>query len=662
MKNLVEEISINFNYISEFYNNFPIISNLTILITIIFFIITMLPKKLFTLITYIEKNKMPLLLLFTVAFLSGTYIYAHYYNLSFLQAIYYGLTQFVLEVKTPKELSIETDLALDNYHMIYWSAFLAMIASSLTVLLLFKDEILGLKARAIAKKKSKIIICGLGDNNRYFIDNLLENKNSTAKVPKDNKKKPEEYIYIIENNIENPYIDVYNKKENVSVVVGSALDEGLLKKAKVCHCKYVIISTGSDITNLSILSEIRRLKKVSGSLKKFINWFFFNTKNKTELISIYTHVSNRSSEIFFDAIDFLGKEQSMNTHFYSYNELASRHLFKNFHLIEGVNTVTNDEEVHILIIGFGDLGQEVALQAALQGHFYNKKPIKITVIDKDHKKFESFRTTHWNIDKVCQFKTYRCNIDTPHFYKRYFKDKSQPTHVVFALGDDMLTFSSLSIFIHKLKQNQKKYNKLIPNIAVRFKKDVSEKIVKTYTSKLLPKKFYIFGITSTISTKKYIIEHKIDELAKSIHEGYRKTAPEESPWEDIENFKKDSNRSAADNKVIKDDTIKRLEISKTELEKFKNPNDALINKHFNLIDMEHRRWNAFHYLNGWEHGVFNKNDKSNKNVKLKLHGCLINTKLLKEFEKTMGENKNYYYTNDLRNFTICLNEESENGD
>ena len=44
-----------------------------------------------------------------------------------------------------------------------------------------------------------------------------------------------------------------------------------------------------------------------------------------------------------------------------------------------------------------------------------------------------------------------------------------------------------------------------------------------------------------------------------------------------------------------------------------------------LIDCEHERWNAFHYINGWEY-----NEKKNKCKKL--HNCLKPIRDFKEKE------------------------------
>jgi hypothetical protein len=47
-----------------------------------------------------------------------------------------------------------------------------------------------------------------------------------------------------------------------------------------------------------------------------------------------------------------------------------------------------------------------------------------------------------------------------------------------------------------------------------------------------------------------------------------------------------------------------------------------------MIDMEHRRWNAYHYINGWK-----VKDIDDKDAEHKLHPCLINTSKLENLPK-----------------------------
>lgn len=627
---------------------------------------------------FIERHtKVVLLTGFFLTLSIGIFIYYCVYGLTAWQAVYYGVLQFMFDTKTPPEFGLEIDFMNHSYQWIYIPAIMAAMISTLTIMILFfKEYIYTQHATYIANKGGHIVLCGIGENNRYFIDNLV-NCEDRRKIPN---------IIVLESNKENPLLKKYEKKENIAIIIGDAKSKENLDRVGLRNCKYVIISTGNDIVNLSILSQIRIKEKEKSNEKRIYS-------------KIYVHVSRRESEIYFDEEKLLEKDAASATHFYNYNELSARRLFSELLLVEGLNTVNNDDVVHLMIIGFGDMGQEVALQAAMQGHFYNKKRIRITVVDNNENTFESFRAIHWNIDKVCYFQTKLCSINSQKFYEWYFRQNNKPTYVVFALGNDKVTFSSLSILIHRLKQKNRLVNMPIPNIAVRFKQNVNDKIKESYEDMLEPLKFKIFGQSSLISTEKFVTEHEIDIYAKKINEDYRrangywKVSKNKSlhcnicrceininktiqavrdtlengnltkpVWNELNNFTKDSNRATADHfNNIKKDVLKRLNIPILDKNKFYNPSDEIIEKYYDLIDMEHRRWNAFHFLNGWEHRIFTKEEGINKEPNLKLHGCLIDTNRLKEFAISLDKSPYEYYQYDLETYIREDEDEDEEG-
>lgn len=636
--------------IIEFINT-CFVAQWKIIITLCIVLYIYLSKKpdglRYKLFYFIERHtKVVLLTGFFLTLSIGIFIYYYVYGLTAWQAVYYSVVQFMFDTKTPLEFGLKIDLMNHSYQWIYIPAIMAAIISTLTIMILFfKEYIYRQHSTYIANKGGHIVLCGIGENNRYFIDNLL-NCEDTRKIPN---------IIVLESNKENPLLKKYEKKENIAIIIGDAKSKENLDRVGFRNCKYVIISTGNDIVNLSILSQIRIKEEEKSNEKKIYS-------------KIYVHVSRRESEIYFDEEKLLEKDAASATHFYNYNELSARRLFTELSLVEGLDTVNNDDVVHLMIIGFGDMGQEVALQAALQGHFYNKKRIRITVVDNNENTFESFRAIHWNIDKVCYFQTKLCNINSQKFYEWYFRQNNKPTYVVFALGKDKLTFSSLSILIHRLKQKNRLVNIPIPNIAVRFKQNVNGKIKKSYEDMLEPLKFKIFGQSSLISTEKFVTEHEIDIYAKKINEDYRKANasngnPTKPSWEELNNFTKDSNRATADHfNNIKKDVLRRLNIPIVDKNKFHNPSDEIIKKYYDLIDMEHRRWNAFHFLNGWEHRIFTKEEGINKEPDLKLHGCLIDTNRLKEFAISLEKSAYEYYQYDLETYIREDEEQKEEDD
>ena len=89
------------------------------------------------------RKKLVLGTLFFIAFVGGFIIYSHFYDLSWYKSIYYSLTQFAGDIKTPVEIGLDknstyftppqVEILRENYYLIYITALIALLTSSLTL-------------------------------------------------------------------------------------------------------------------------------------------------------------------------------------------------------------------------------------------------------------------------------------------------------------------------------------------------------------------------------------------------------------------------------------------------------------------------------------------------------------------------------------------------
>ena len=195
-----------------------------------------------------------------------------------------------------------------------------------------------------------IIVIGLCDKNRIYIDSELALGSN---------------LIIVEQNKENLYINEYMKSSNVSVLIANPKEQETLMKLNLDAKKYIVVSTGKDVDNIEIVSQILTINKN---------------------VNIYVQIENRSLRYFHKENGLL---QGSNIKIYSYYEDASRELFKKYD-IDGKNyeILSRNEEYSIVILGNTNLSYEVIFQACIMGQLPNENKLTIYCLDKNPKKFQ----------------------------------------------------------------------------------------------------------------------------------------------------------------------------------------------------------------------------------------------------------------------------------
>ena len=417
------------------------------------------------------------------------------------------------------------------------------------------------------RNKNSIIIIGLCDKNRIYIDSELKLKSK---------------IIIVVQDIENIYIRQYMKISNVSVLIANPKNQETLKKLKLEQKKHIIVSSGNDIDNIEIVSQILTIDK--------------NVK-------IYVQIENRSLRYFHKENGLL---QGSNIKLYSYYEDASRELFKKYD-IDGKNyeILSSSEEYSIVILGNTNLSYEVIFQACIMGQLPNENKLTIYCLDKNPKKFKqkvelNYTEIH-NVPNI-ELKYIKFDIDSKLSYiKDFWYDRNLTNiFVCYENEETNLGIAANLSNITYLKEIETKELKTNIILAIFNEYNISNCIKSNQNSF---ENFFTFGLTRDICTKEYLIDEIRDIQAKATNNIYNENASpnNKKSWEERSYFEKESNRTSADHIKIKQ---KYLEYDNSDLGKEK------------LARCEHNRWNAFHYLNGWQYS-----EKTNKNIKL--HKCLV---------------------------------------
>ena len=410
------------------------------------------------------------------------------------------------------------------------------------------------------------------------------------------------------------------------------------------------IKTRKDISNSEILDAITKVipkaDKNNPDNEKNIYIHLESKENGKVSLSIKTRKDISNSEIL-DAItkvipkadknnpDNIHLTSSMiNIKAFSAYDNAAQTLFMKHPLGENVDTIDNGS-VNLAIVGFDAAGLSVLYRALALGHFFNGKPLNVTIFDNNHEKkraeflklypisLKAGGIINWNID----FKD-----DGELFNKDGIENFTQiifcKTNVQASLTDIARIIKNQSAHL----QNKQFFIFIdkhdgIKGIANDIKIDSKNKV------DIIP-----FGNFSQICSYDVVVNEMYDKMAIRADQRYNQLhKPEyETNWSDLSPFLQDSNRMQVEHLPIKLKVLNHLlENSQNKvLPKYGDIENEANNRWYSLngkptsdkkktdiwndiqkakilatyislddieklAKMEKHRWNAFHILNGW---------------------------------------------------------------
>lgn len=656
---------------------FQIIETIIILgvVVVLFYTYGKISKYVFELYYTIDKHKKRVLLVgFIVTSLLGFGTYWCIYHLNIIPSLYYTLSLFMFDVKTPVELGLDNDEI--DYIWIYGPAILAGMMSTLTILLLFfKEFIHELYAAYIVKSKSHIIVVGLGKKGMSYIDSELSKKNNNK------------HIIVIEKDVKNQHIKEYREKyykQEFAIHIGDASTSELLSKMNISDCEHLVLLAGKDTTNIEIALAIsRELKECTQNV---------------EYKNLFMHLEDSDLHNFYRAGGLFDDSSLLHIKMFSMDKNSARSLFL-IHDIDGNGReyINTNKAFNIAVVGNSNLALEIIGQACEIAHFPNENEMTIHCIDSDIETYKKYIFHRYpgigNIPNI-KLKFQKIDFKSRRFYRKAFWLKDM-TNVILCNTEAQINLDIASQLIDTtyLKCVVDKSMNTKIHIAIYDNEQIAENInLNTQQFKYM----YAFAEISKMASEYIVIDEGIEVVAKCIHGAYsEKYEPEKIFYdEEIEEkwFKnsalsdRDSNRAQAYHLSIKikalgfkidspkcksHDGLELLESNRilfdsneigmlnarkniiqngklmplddmSLVEKTKNyitipdPNDKnkniqesykvaeefdyfpeSVNTLFEkIVRSEKNRWNAHHYLRGWKQTDVKKKE-------LKIHNCLV---------------------------------------
>lgn len=558
--------------------------------------------------------------------------------------------------------------------------FVAQLCTVTTLFYAFKELVIKFifTKRAFFSRKNPLVIFGYNEKVKCLLEDICasqkENKYSVTLVTNDTLKETEKDD-IRKKGVQLFELDVLNINEN----------DVFYKK--ISNSKRIILFELSAIRNFSIFTT---LEKNIGQFKNIPKCYLYcEDTGIREIIEEY-HTNEKQCEY----------GQSFDLSIFNLAEIKVREIFRDDEMNHSLIVVKEKMDVksyienpaqfdvHLLIIGFGSVGEQVLIHTLNQGIAHSQSRIWIDIVDNDAFTKDDFFMKRFHegyiklkerdeksivytisgdeSDGELMLRFHNIDIRSkyfPNLLDRLIVDEHS-TDNLFRFTRIVACFKemdNLARCIVEIKRHLNKYNDSSTEMTVcaemgdtlieYFDSIVNDKIhVRAAGSdKDALRIVNIIDDTKEVCAKKYsytynklydaLLERELIEIQK----------PTEKQLD--ENWLKQNYENKISNyRLSEHDTIKRSILEK--LYPMQNFDEMLLQKNSVIFDengkyiqsrfmeeinktenrfvkemlmMEHRRWNYFTALNGWR---YIKQDASKKNLTTKEHPCLSNFDIL----------------------------------
>ncbi len=231
------------------------------------------------------------------------------------------------------------------------AAALFLVVSS-TVILRVLDEVRKLPGHLT--RKDHVVICGLGQIGLQLLDDLEAQGRARS-------------VVVVENNPANAWLE-YARSMGATVVIGDSTKANTLIEARAPHAKEVFVVNGDDGVNLEVTAELGILISEKTSREKPLR--------------LYVHIVDTNfATTLRPYCKVLHDTPHMLVNVFNVPRTAAARLVT--HQLWPHAPRKLDEVAHFVILGFGAMGQALAVQLAQLGHFPNRKRSRITIADRD---------------------------------------------------------------------------------------------------------------------------------------------------------------------------------------------------------------------------------------------------------------------------------------
>ncbi|WP_127532904.1 NAD-binding protein [Paenibacillus kobensis] len=545
--------------------------------------------------------------------------------------------------------SFDFDLPPEDHHypmlldIARWTAPITLLLSVLFAIFISLQQTL--RVYSLAWSRSHYVVCGLNKYSYELVSDLLVK----------NKR-----VVVIEPDTDNPYLSKVQQIGAI-VLIGESTDRRVAKIARIGQCKHLVLFSLDDTANIESLLKLCEMYDdepamsihihlSNGRYADFVDELTAEIKHRLRQRAESRTAQSADAAEAADTAD-AKQEKHLDIRAFNIHANTAKLLFQKYPLYEcrGMFQPENADDVpHLMIIGFGETGEHVLLQAAQVAHFPHLRRLKVTIIDTEtDDSGDHFKQRYPNLAQAVDYQLHRYNANGIHFHQ--FVERMAPHYIVVCASSDTHNLSiGMSLMAY------------CPNAPIHVKmSDDAYLALRIDQQAGKYERLRRFGRIKEVADEAVVINETLDVMARAVNETYNKLTNNNYKWEDLDMFTKSSNRRQADHIATKlyalglEVSANTDEAALTEEQYTAAVPEALLEQ---LAISEHLRWNAFHYVHSWKAGA--KNQKKNKSSKE--HPALVDWDRLDEVSEVQsqlaGDKINYkeYDRDTIRNIHKVL--------
>jgi hypothetical protein len=461
----------------------------------------------------------------------------------------------------------------------------AIMAIVMAILEIFSEQWRKIR---ISGLRDHVVIIGLGTKGKNVLAEQILKK---------------EKILVVENDPLNPHLESL-KQKRCHLILGDAGNGDILKRIRASQAKSIYLLMGDDAIQVkSCLFIYKLIKRGHRSRENPVKCFMHLLK----LEYLNTLKSHNLVENINDGMDL---------HVFNVYENSARELFQN-HPPDGTGISKESRQfVQIIIFGFGQAGEALALQTAFTSHYLNHEITlpRVVIFDREaEKKKLEFLQRYPDFTAHCNLEAIIFEASSPLLVTEVSKllEAKDSLNTVVLCFDNKTNNMLVGLQIDSIKLGA-----AIHPFQVFIRTDDNDAF-DGFSKEIKP-----YGLPSRVCAEEVITGGDLDRMAMANHKIYlhnRKTKndfgtrPADVPWEELPQEYKDSNRKAADHIGVKIRGLGYM-ISPVYEETDKADPHTQVTLQAEEIELlaqlEHVRWSAERRLSGWSH-----NPERNDNMK-----------------------------------------------
>lgn len=319
----------------------------------------------------------------------------------------------------------------------------------------------------------------------------------------------------------------------------------------------------------------------------------------------------------FKLEDYLEDDMLARVRVFNESELIARRMVRDYP--PDASIAQTNQRVHVLLIGFGSVGQAIAIQLARMGHYKSNLLPKLTIVDRHIKeRWQQVLKTHptltdWLSKEVDLIESQIEDVqDTK--VEKWLTDECPITMVYVCTKDELANLRISRLLLRQLEKDAQR--SLAHELQVVALDPPGGCVLGEFSRRSDNKdRFKLFslmkvagqGAESPLATN--LLTETDDEIAKALHKDYcdgedkkmaidptYKRKPAHKTWEKLSETYREANRSSADHIQVKLRAVGRILIPSSEGSEVPLSKDEIEL----LARMEHQRWWAERSLDGWK--------------------------------------------------------------